>query len=106
ELGPAWQQTPGDEGVRLPPALVALPGVLLDVALGHLLERPPTTQREAIRVRICALGDLIQDLARQLSRVGERNGAGVADRIPARSASADRVHAFPGAVARRLDRQC
>jgi hypothetical protein len=45
ELGPPWQQVPGDERVRLPPALVLLLGVLLDVALGHLLERPPAAQR-------------------------------------------------------------
>src|SRR5262249_49051129 len=29
ELGPPWQQVPGDERLRLPPALVALFGVLL-----------------------------------------------------------------------------
>jgi hypothetical protein len=36
----------------LPPALVPLAGVLLDVAPGHLLERAPAAQREPVRVRI------------------------------------------------------
>ena len=105
QLGPAWQQVLGDKCIRLPPALVPLAGMLLEVALGYLLERPSATQRKPVSMWIPALGNLIHGLARQLAGIGQRNGPGVAKMIPAGSALADRVHAFPGAVARGLDQE-
>src|SRR5262245_60243887 len=40
QLGPPWQQMRANQVVGLPPALVPLPSVFLDVAGGRLLERP------------------------------------------------------------------
>ena len=65
-----------DKRVHLSPTLVPLPGVLLDVAPGHLLERPPAAQREPIRVRVSSLDNLNQDPDRQPARVGQRYGPG------------------------------
>ena len=56
-------------------------------------------------MRISTLGDLNHDLARQPAGVGEPNGPGAAQVIPARSPPADRIHAFPSAMARRLHRE-
>src|SRR5258708_3399760 len=50
QLGPLWQQIFGDQRLRLPPALVFLSGIFVDVAVGHLFERSPATQSEPIRV--------------------------------------------------------
>ena len=79
--------------------------MFLDVASGHLLERPPATQCQPIGMRVSALGDLNHDLARQPAGLGQRYRTGVAQMNTSAVRAGDRVDALPGAVAGRLHRQ-
>ena len=79
--------------------LLLLLGVLLDVARGQFLERAFGAVGLTFGRRVLALGDLKHDPAGQLAGVGQTDGVGRAEAVPARAA-VERIDDLPGSCGR------